>query len=422
MVPSMSNYKGVNNADIAKAEGQNILSFLASGINKEAPIIKALFFGSGDNNEEGAIANEFADLLEFIDFHTRNNDVRGHIRSLDEQQEEEKNPNSRDTSLDLTVKLFTGERRKVFDSDDVVLRRLLAITERKKDKFWGTGQNMKSVFETFFEGITCYIAEGTSKDNLLGDGDFVNSEDETDWVRHGAKITHEARFSKLHGVLLQGADESVELPNTCTTTTGELESGGYTLHFMLKGKCGVIIQNGKKRYWNANEQKCTGGTVLQWENDEFINEFQSGKKESTKDTTEYSWMNEYEWINASCFIYLSEPTALTIQFISIEDSPAAIDYVRLFEKPWYPSYTLILNYSGSNVGAGILHLGIGSKDNIDGIDYEKESYFDHTYLSGAIAVQQINAFYVLLEKVRPRGIEAFIEFAEKQEVVKEEGG
>jgi len=358
-------------------EGLNLLDYLATGINKEDPIIKAVL---SDENGEGAVANELEAAVDFINYFTKTDDVRNH----------------KSNTLEMIAKLFAKLRRRVNENDGVLLRRLLALTCRQGDDIWGNALDLKNVFETYFNNIKCFVAECTnaSDSNILPDGDF---ETDTTWMLDGnAVLDYSARFTNLRGLLLgEGNGES------CTQTIDRLFlAGNYTFHFMLWGKCGVIIQREDGKYWNANDQKFSGDTILEWVDDEYINVFDK----------------QDGWDDAFCFLILPEDIhELTIQFIGIEEKTAFIDHARLFIKPLNPSYTLILQYAGYAVTEKTLHIGIDGDEPIEGLDYSKESYFNSAFIIGPEGVAHSQPFENVLEEVRPQGIKAFTEFVEKKE-------
>jgi hypothetical protein len=56
-------------------ESLNLLDFLAAGINKQDPCVKAVL---SDEEGEGATANEVEAVVRFIDYYIRTDDVRNH--------------------------------------------------------------------------------------------------------------------------------------------------------------------------------------------------------------------------------------------------------------------------------------------------------------------------------------------------------
>ncbi|MDR2815773.1 MAG: hypothetical protein LBB62_03620 [Proteiniphilum sp.] len=354
-------------------EGQNLLDFLATGINKKDPVIQAVL---SDYEGHGATANEVTELVAFIDYYTRTDDVKKH--------EEE--------SLEMIVKQFTKLRKQLEESDAVLLRRMRALTERACDEIWGNGPNMEHVFETYFGGIHAYVCESTNEESFLQNGDF---EEEEHWiVADGAAYTADARFSKKRGLSFHGASGQ-----SCLQTLTEVSAGVYTLHFFLKGKCGVIIQNSSGKYFNADEKVLWNETANPWQTAPVTN-----------------WFEHDDWRDAFCFVVLSTETAqLKIKFVSTGGREAYIDYVRFFLKPKNPSYTIVIQYEGYALEDKTLHLGKGTVDPIPGLDYSKESYFDTSYIVGRKGALQGVVYKSVLDAVRPRGIQSFVEFAERTE-------
>jgi hypothetical protein len=366
---------------VNEKEGLNLLDFLATGISREDPCIQAVL---SDENGEGATANEIEALVRFINYYTRNDDVRNH----------------EGYTLDMIVKMFSKLRRRVTETDDVLLRRFLALAGRKGDAIWGNALNLKHVFEAYFRYVACYVAENTNDTdkNILDNGDF---EFDDVWSPGGgAAYTYDARFSGKRGLYFDGgAGES------CVQRLERLIlAGNYTLHFFLRGKCGVIIEREDGKYWNANDQEFSGDTVLEWADDEVLNVFEKPDG----------------WDNASCFIKIPEDIhKLVIKIVGIGGETAAVDYVRLFPKPLNPSYTLVLQYEGYSITEKSLHTGADGEDPIPGVDYRHESYFDHAFIVGPAVVSQSRAFRDVLDIVRPRGIQAFAEFVERNIVEQE---
>jgi len=137
---------------------------------------------------------------------------------------------------------------------------------------------------------------------------------------------------------------------------------------------------------------------LEWADDEVINIFEKPDG----------------WDDAYCFIKIPEDIhKITIKFMSIEGETAYIDYARLFPKPLNPSYTLIFQFEGYSITDKSLHLGVVGEDPVQGVDYEDESYFDRAFIVGPTGISQSEAFKNVLDLVRPRGIQPFTEFVEK---------
>jgi hypothetical protein len=356
-----------------ESEGLNLLDFLAGGINKNDPVIQAVL---SNYEGEGATANELSELVDFINYYTRTDDVKDHESE----------------SLEMIVKQFTKLRRQLEESDAVLLRRMRALTERGGDEIWGNGPDIENVFETYFGGIKAYVCESTNKESLLQNGDF---EEDGDWsLAGGAAYTADARFSEKRGLYFSGADGA-----SCLQTLKDISAGVYTLHFFLKGKCGVIIQDENGKYFNADEKMLWHDEVDPWQTAPVTN-----------------WFDHDDWRNAFCFVILKAETArLRIKFVSASGNEAYIDYARFFLKPFNPSYTIVIQYEGYSIASKTLHLGAGTVDPITGVDYSKESYFDNSYIVGRKGALQSVVYKSVLDAVRPRGIQPFVEFVERTE-------
>jgi hypothetical protein len=345
-------------------ESLNLLDFLASGINKNDPVIQAVL---SNYEGEGATANEIEKLLKFIDYYTRTD-------NMDDHEGE---------SLEMIVKLFTGLTRQLEENDNRLLRRMRAITMRKSDAIWGTARNIKNVLEIYFSDIKAFVCENTNEESLLFNGDFEIDEN---WSLEGnASYEYKARIFGKRGLFFNG-------DAGCTQNiVRQFEAGVYTFHFFLKGKCGVIIKNEAGQYWNADER------ILAWRDNEFVN-----------------YYSKPDWENVFCFIVLPEfARKLTIQLVGLEGEEACIDYARLFTKPSNPSYTIVVQNEGYVMEDDTMHLGKGSEDPYPGVVYAKESLFDHAYIVGPKGAPWSSVYKNILEAVRPRGIQVFMEFIEK---------
>jgi hypothetical protein len=300
-------------------EGRNLLDFLAAGINRNDPVIQAVF---SNDEGEGALANEIEDVAAFIDYYSRTPDIRGH------------NGNS----LEMIAKLFVRAKRQAMETDARLLRRTLSLTERKGDRVWGNALDMKHIFETYFERIRAFISENTNAmdKNLLGNGDF---EEDDQWNLSGsARYTYGARFSGQRGLYFDGGAAAA------SQTIRNVPAGLYAFHFFLSGKCGVTIMRDSGVFWNGTAR--ANNYVLSWHAEPFINGFASP-----------------DWNDVFCFVRLDEGVEeLTVEFTPVAGEAAMIDYVRLFEKPDNPSYTITLQFEGYTLANKTFHLGAGQND------------------------------------------------------------
>jgi hypothetical protein len=345
-------------------EGLNLRKYTATGINKEGEIYKSVF---SDDEGDGALALELDAAVDFINYYTKTDDVRNH----------------KGNSLDLIIKEFTKLNRRVFEKDEIYLRRFLAVTERKKDLVWGTKWNIRHIFEMYFAGVEVFVAENTSEENLIINGDF--EEDAGGWnIEGGAEISYSARLSGSRGLYFN------RTPGAASQSVN-LERGVYVLHFFLQGNVGVEIKNSAGKYWDMNS--------LEWLDNPSVNKFESGS-----------------WEDKSMFIKIipTDGDERTIKFIGSDDYVTTLDYVRLHRKLPYPTYTVIIKYEGYAIADKTLHLGKGMEDPDPAITwYPRESYFDNSYVVGRIGAYRKEVYFSLLELIRPKGIRAFVETIER---------
>jgi hypothetical protein len=224
----------------------------------------------------------------------------------------------------------------------------------------------------------------------LDDGDF----EEDGWeLSGGAGYSYESRFSGKRGLFFDGGSASA------VQTVSDLPPGLYAFHFFLSGKCGVKIRNSRGEFWDGTAE--AGNYVLAWKDEPFVNVFESA-----------------EWSDVFCFVRASGELLdnLTVEFEAVPGSGAKIDYARLFLKPANPSYTVTIQYDGYSLADKTMRLGAGNADPVPGVDYKKESYFDHSYIVGREGALRSEIYQSLLDTVRPRGIQAFVEYVEKTDL------
>jgi hypothetical protein len=359
-------------------EGLNLLDFLPTGFNKRDPFIQAFY---SDDTGRGALADEIESLIGFIDYYTRTDDIRNHAGA----------------TLDTLAGMFANITRQLEEDDARLLRRTLALTARKGDKIWGNALDIKHVFETYFKDIHAYISENTGapETSLLRRGDF---EDDLDgraddcWTRTGSAVyTGDARFAGKQGVYFDGAS-----PTSVAQVVEDVGAGLYTLHFFLKGRCGVRIRDDTGRYWDGTVR--ANHYALKWRDEEYTN-----------------WFETADWENVYMFVRLTTLVPrLSLEFVVADGHTACIDHAQLFPKPPNPSFTVTVQYEGYAITSKTLHLGAPAVDPAAGVDYSNESYYDHAYIVGRMGAYRDKVYQTLLDAVRPRGIQAFVEFVERE--------
>jgi hypothetical protein len=342
-------------------QGSELIKNLPGGFNEADPTIQALFF---DGDSDGALANEFEALINYVDSYTRSDDVENQTGEM----------------LEKTVSFFIGMERYFEETDAALINRFMAITARAGDSVWGTGWNIKHVFEKYFPSANVFIVENTGEStaNKLLDPDF---EGETGWTLAGCTLETSARFSKSKGLLLPGS-------GTCKQIIS-LAVGTNSLNFFLKGSCSVKIIDASGNYWNGQNHS--------WQIAEYTNTFSSN-----------------EWANQQLFIITKSMTNITLNFCGVNGTLGYVDHGSLVEKFSYGTFTVVINFSGEVVG-NVLHLSGGTKDP-DAVaipDYSKAGYFDQVFMTGVAAGFAKDIYQDILDLIKPFGIKAFLEFAER---------
>lgn len=342
-------------------QGAELLKNLPGGLNLTDPTIEAIV---SDDAGDGALANEFDDLIEYVDSYTQNDDVDNHVGEM----------------LDKTVDFFIGMERYFEESDTALVNRFKAITARAGDLVFGTPWNIKHVFEKYFPTATIYVIEntGASAANMMLDSDF---EGETGWSLDGCTLDSGARFSKAKGLLLPGA-------GTCQQNIA-VTAGTFSLHFFLKGSCIVKITDDAGMYWNSS--------TMTWQLAEHGNAF------TAKD-----------WADQQMFIIKKSVSSLKVKLCGVSGSTGYVDHGSFVEKYTYGTFTVVVNFSGEVVG-DVMHLAGGTTDPdpLKVPDYSKAGYFDQVFFTGVSAGFAKDIYQDILDLIKPFGIKAYLEFAER---------
>ena len=110
---------------------------------------------------------------------------------------------------------------------------------------------------------------------------------------------------------------------------------------------------------------------------------------------------------------------IEISFCNVSEKQCYLDYVLCFEKQLYPSFTLVVHYTG-DVATNALALAEGTKDSLDenipeNIKVKKENwgYYNQAFVTGPQSGYAEDIYNELLDYVRSVGVKAYIEFVTK---------
>ena len=335
-------------------------------INKAAPVFSALVV-----NDDGTAAFEYelnllkSFMLEWVDSY-----------NVYEQSGD---------MLDETISFISFFERFSNETDIYLKRRLASVFIRNHDKVWGTPFDVKRVIEQFFPQADVYLIENTNDtetENLITNGDFVD--DSSGWTLTGSSLSEAARFSKAYGVSLGSSGTAVQ-----TVTLSDSLNKTYFLHFFMKGNLKVRIKNNENKYWN-NTQKT-------WSS-----------------TSSYTVFNTTDWENQNIYLFASANlTQIQIEFCGNGSETAYIDYIRLFEKKAYPSFTVVVHFTGDS-SQSALKLAPGSADPDTQItDYSKYDYFDQSFVVGNESSYSEDIYSDILNIIRAQGVKAYLEIVSR---------
>jgi hypothetical protein len=353
--------------DNVNTVGDGLRDAFSTLINKDGKIFKALVANPDGN---GTVESIFNDIETVREKWCNNPDVYNQTGEM----------------LEKTLSLFSFLTRLFRESEKSMKKRHELLFYRGGDTVWGDVWNIRKIFMLYFSTENIWIVNNTNPktENILEDGDF---EAGTAWDIDGCSYDHEACFSERTGIKFDGS-------GTCRQAAEVNTDSTYFLHFFLRGKLSVCIKDNNNRYWNPG-----AGEFGEWVSTAIRTEFNAG-----------------DW-DAKSLYFLTDSMVshVTVMFIGLQDETAMLDYVRLFLKDAYSSFTLIACFDGIYT-EDTLGLAPGRDDPDSTIDYSKMSYMEQSHLfgiEGGMARAEL-VYTELLEMVRAGGITSYIELLTRE--------
>jgi hypothetical protein len=350
--------------------GDALCEVFSSLINKNGKVFKALIANPDGN---GTIEQIFNDIEVVRNEWCNNSDFYNQSGEI----------------LEKTTSFFSFLTRLLYESDESLKHRNELLFYRDGDLVWGDIWNIQKIFKRFFGVKNIYIVNNTNsiEENLITDGDFEKQDNS--WKLDGCVFDREVGFSERTGVKF--SDNGI-----CKQTVSVLFASTYFLHFFLKGIIEVQIKDNNGRYWDMQ-----AGEFGLW----------TGVEKSLELKTDL-------W-DAKSLFFLTDDTisSVTIIFIGIQNKNAFLDYVRLFLKEAYSSFTLIISLDKTVSTTGeALGLTQGTNDPIEHVDYSKMSYIEQSNIFGTEKGFELakNIYTELLDMVKPGGITSYIEILKKE--------
>ena len=202
--------------------GDFIKSTFSSLVNKNGKIFKALLTDKGDGTLEKMLFDVEACRSEWCgdtDFYK----MKGE-------------------RLEKCASLFSVLKRIYAEDDDSFKKRMGLLLHRNGDDIWGDKWNVIHVLQSYFETNNIWICNSTDEPslNLLADPDFEKMSDWT--LEGGASYSQAANFSGALGMAFASVGSCSQVVSVAPNTT-------YFLHFFLRGKIKVSIRDNNGRYY-----------------------------------------------------------------------------------------------------------------------------------------------------------------------------
>jgi hypothetical protein len=307
--------------------GEFIKSVFSTLVNKDDEVFKALF---ANPDGTGVVETIFNDMEETRNAWCNNSNVYNQSGEM----------------LEKSLSFFSVLKRLFRESDDSYKDRNELLFYRNGDTVWGDKWDILKLFKRYFGTELVYIVNNTNeaRDNLLLDGDF---EAKNAWTLENCVYDPEARFCERNGVLFNSS-------GSCRQAVTVLPDSTYFLHFFLKGAIGIEIKDDHGRYWNAIK-----GELGEWQTGPCLNAIP--KKQ--------------EWDAGSLF-FLTDTAVhgVTVKFVGCASHVTYLDYVRLFKKENYSSFTLIVSFGGRYTQETIA-MAPGTDDPMKRRDYTGYGHF-----------------------------------------------
>lgn len=218
--------------------------------------------------------------------------------------------------LNKTLDFISVLTRTYEETDDSIIRRNKCVFYRLGETLWGDYWNCLKVLRDYLQSDRVYIVNNTNpiSQNLILNHEF---ETESNWVFTGnARRSKASRFSTAYGLEMNS-------DGTCSQTVQLSANKTYFLHFFLNGNCKVKISDSTGKCW-IPDAKTFGSWIV---------------------TDSYFHFSTDDWDNQSLYFITASNTEITVTF-EYEEKNAYIDYVRLFEKQPYPTFTVIGEFEG----------------------------------------------------------------------------
>lgn len=352
--------------------GKRLLDNLPPKINRKGEIVSAMFA-----NETGTGALE--KMFIYGDTVKNNYSQAGNVYEMD------------GNLMDQAMNVLSYFERFYLETDKSFIKRNKSIFIRKGDTTWGTTWNVKHVFEYYFPKAKIFLLDniGPWDENILINSNFESAETEEieKWTLDGCEIAAAGAFAGAKGILF--TENGGEVSQSADVTTGKY----YFVTCAYNGEISIKItgeQGDLKKLYKIGEKIGTG----------------AGSARTSKTES---------WDFVQYLFYADKSEEVTVS-ISGKNGDK-VDLVTLDEKQKYPRFTLYVWFDGVTLGGKTLHLAQNGDDPIEGVDYDKESYYGNAFFQGSSGKSFANDIYNdILTMIKAAGTKADIMLLTKETV------
>lgn len=218
------------------------------------------------------------------------------------------------------------------EGEEVLRRKLRAIFYRTGDSVWGCVKNIENVFRDYFDSSAIWVIEDTveydseSSGHIVENGDFLLMDG---WTSDNAIADSKSRFSGAFGAKLGSDDSKGSVEQSVTLQANKV----YALHFMARAEgIGATVSK--------------DGTVI----------------------GSVATNNGNLWRPYKVLFEAVEAGEYTITF----EGRGAVDYVRVFEKPCYPTFTVLVQQGAKDAATNKAVVTADSEEGGHFVNYSRD--------------------------------------------------
>lgn len=263
------------------------------------------------------------------------------------------------------------------------MKRNKSIFVRGGDVTFGTTWNVKHVFEYYFPGAKIFLLDniGRWENNILINSNFESSvpSEIAKWTLSGCAINKDGAFSGEKGVFFTSNN------GTVSQVAAVEKDKIYFVTCMVNGNATFSVKG------------ASGDT----KNLYLVGDVMGSDSGQARSVVTDGWRFIQFFFKAN----KTENITVTVK----GTLGSKVDLITLDKKKNYPCFVIYAWFDRVTIGGNTLHLAKRGNDPVPGLKYDKESYFDNTFLSGTSGnVFATDIYQDILNMVKPAGAMADI--------------